>query len=106
MSATVYLFATLVATSGSGVALAAVQRFTEPTHRATANALMLMISALTGVGLGPVAVGFVSDVLSVHYGPESLRWALALSTVAFLGSGAMFVVAAKSARGNTRSVVR
>ena len=92
-----YLAATFVATSGSGVALAAVQRFTEPVHRTTANALMLMISALTGVGLGPVAVGFISDLLHDRFGTESLRWALALSTVAFLGAGLLFVITARTA---------
>lgn len=99
-----YLAATLVATSGSGVALAAVQRFTDPGHRATANALMLMISALAGVGLGPVAVGFVSDLLHAYYGVESLRWALALSTVAFLLAGPLFLVATRTS--SNKGVIR
>jgi len=90
-----YLVATLIATSGSGVALAAVQRFTRPESRATANALMLMISALTGVGLGPVAVGYASDLLTPQYGAESLRWALAAATFAFLGAGLLFLLAAR-----------
>ena len=94
-----YLVATFVATSGSGVALAAFQRFTEPAHRATANALMLMISALTGVGLGPLAVGFASDLLHDQFGAESLRWALALSTVAFVGASILFLVTARATGG-------
>jgi predicted MFS family arabinose efflux permease len=90
MSATFYLAAFVAATSGGGVALAAFQRFTEPGHRATANAVMLMISALTGVGLGPVAVGFGSDLLNSRFGTESLRWALTLCSLAFLAAGVCF----------------
>jgi hypothetical protein len=47
---------------------------------------MLMISALTGVGLGPVAIGFASDLLKARLGVESLRYALAL------GSGQSFAM--------------
>jgi predicted MFS family arabinose efflux permease len=93
-SSSIYFIATLVCTAGGGVALAAVQRFTQSTHRATANALMLMISALTGVGLGPVAVGILSDLLSAHFGVDSLRCALGLSTFAFFGASILFVFTA------------
>jgi predicted permease len=81
-----YFAATLISTVGGGVALAAFQRFTEPEHRATANAIMLMISALTGVGLGPVAVGIASDLLKAQLGGDSLRWALIASTLALAGA--------------------
>jgi MFS family permease len=92
--------ATIVAASGGGVALASVQRFTEPERRATANALMLMISALLGVGLGPVAIGAASDRLHALLGTESLRWALAGSTVMFLLASANFLLAARRGAWN------
>jgi MFS family permease len=76
--------ATAVSASGGGIALAALQRFTGDGRRATANALMLMISAIFGVGLGPVFVGYVSDVVSPHFGTDSLRIALGLSTLSFV----------------------
>jgi len=95
--------ATTVAASAGGVALAAVQRFTEPERRATANALMLMISAILGVGLGPVFVGVVSDRMRPFLGAESLRWALAASTVMFLWSSAHFLLAARRAERDTMS---
>jgi predicted MFS family arabinose efflux permease len=76
--------ATAVSASGGGIALAALQRFTGDGRRATANALMLMISAIFGVGLGPVFVGYVSDVSTPYFGADSLRVALGLSTLSFV----------------------
>lgn len=76
--------ATAVSASGGGIALAALQRFTGDGRRATANALMLMISAIFGVGLGPVFVGYVSDIAAPYLGPDSLRFALGLSSLAFV----------------------
>ena len=94
-SAGINFVAALISTSGGGVALAAFQRFTFTAHRATANGLMIMISALAGVGLGPVAVGLASDALAPAFGTESLRWAMAFSTFAFLGAGFFFLRAAR-----------
>jgi predicted MFS family arabinose efflux permease len=91
------VLATCVAASAGGVALSAVQRFTEPERRATANALMLMVSAVFGVGLGPFAVGVASDLLRPLSGGESLRWALAMVSAAFLWSALHFKLALRSA---------
>lgn len=93
-----YFAATLVMTVGGGVALAAFQRFTETEHRATANALMLMISALTGVGLGPVAVGFASDLMNARFGVESLRWALVVASLTLVAASYFYVMAGQRSR--------
>jgi predicted MFS family arabinose efflux permease len=99
-----YFAATLVATSGGGVVLAAFQRFTEPAHRATANGLMLMISAVTGVGLGPLAVGVASDYFKGQLGTDSLRWALAVCTIAFVAASYFYLQAARSAKSDADPV--
>jgi predicted MFS family arabinose efflux permease len=96
-----YFAATLLATSGGGVVLAAFQRFTEPAHRATANGFMLMVSAVAGVGLGPLAVGVASDVLKGMLGTDSLRWALAACTLAYIAATWFYLQAASSARDET-----
>jgi predicted MFS family arabinose efflux permease len=90
-----YVGASAVAAAGGGVALAAVQRFAEPAHRATANALMLMISAIAGVGFGPVFVGMVSDWFREWLGPNALRGALACSAFAFAWASLHFVLASR-----------
>jgi predicted MFS family arabinose efflux permease len=96
-----YFAATLLATSGGGVVLAAFQRFTEPAHRATANGVMLMVSAVTGVGLGPLAVGIASDMLKGRLGTDSLRWALAICSMAFIAAAYFYLLAARSAKTST-----
>jgi predicted MFS family arabinose efflux permease len=95
-----YFAATLVATSGGGVVLAAFQRFTVPAHRATANGFMLMVSAITGVGLGPLAVGVASDLMNGWLGVESLRWALAVCATVFLLASCLYLQAARKAANN------
>jgi hypothetical protein len=44
--------------------------------RATASAILLFILNLIGLGLGPQAVGVLSDLLAPTYGIQSLRYAL------------------------------
>jgi predicted MFS family arabinose efflux permease len=95
-----YFAATLLATSGGGVVLAAFQRFTEPAHRATANGFMLMVSAIAGVGFGPLAVGVASDQLKGWLGGESLRWALAVCAVTYLAASCCYLQAAKRTKGD------
>jgi MFS family permease len=55
---------------------ATVQSLAEPTSRALAAALLILVGSLIGLGLGPLAVGALSDALRPAYGPESLRVAL------------------------------
>jgi MFS family permease len=51
-----------------------------PAHmRATAASIFLFIANLIGLGLGPLAVGFTSDMLAGPFGmgsAEGVRWAL------------------------------
>ena len=62
----------------AGVLLAAVQGLVGPHARALAGAILMFSSNLIGVGLGPFAVGALSDVLAPWLGQDSLRWALVL----------------------------
>jgi len=57
---------------------AMVQSLVHPSTRATAAALLLFVTNIVGLGLGPVAVGALSDALAPHYGMDSLRIALLL----------------------------
>lgn len=85
-----------VAAAGAGVAIAAIQSLAEPHRRATAVAIMMFLSSLIGLGLGPAAVGAISDSLAIRFGNESLRYALMIST-AFLAWAALhFLIAARA----------
>jgi len=61
-------------------AYALVQSLVPERMRATAVAVLFLLSNLIGLGIGPVVVGALSDGLSAHYGVESLRIALLACT--------------------------
>ena len=66
--------------------------------RAAAAAVLLFILNLIGMGLGPVFVGWLSDVLMPRVGVDSLRYAL-LATIAFNLWGAVhYLLAARTLR--------
>lgn len=44
--------------------------------RSVASAIILFVANIIGLGLGPQTVGILSDLFSVQYGSESLRYAL------------------------------
>lgn len=55
---------------------ATVQSVVPPQMRSTASAFLLLIMAVIGMGLGPQAIGLLSDAYVPAAGPESLRWAM------------------------------
>ena len=63
---------------------ASIQSLVEGQMRAVAFAFIFMLSNLIGLGLGPVAVGVISDTLSPSFGQESLRYALLLFSPGYL----------------------
>lgn len=91
-------FGIFIAAAGGGVALAAIQSFAEPHRRATAVAIMMFLSSLIGLGLGPAAVGAISDALAGRFGTESLRYALMISTIFLAWAGLHFERAACAAK--------
>jgi MFS family permease len=59
-----------------GPTFAMTQTLVKVHMRATASAVLLLIVNLIGMGLGPQAVGVLSDLLAPSLGVESLRYAL------------------------------
>jgi predicted MFS family arabinose efflux permease len=64
-----------------GPCFAMTQSLAKPHMRAMASAVLLFIVNLIGLGIGPVFVGVLSDLLKPSFGVDSLRYAL-LATVA------------------------
>jgi predicted MFS family arabinose efflux permease len=62
-----------------GPSLAMVQGLVSLRMRTVASAILLFIINIIGLGLGPQAVGVISDLLAPSYGVESLRYALLIS---------------------------
>ena len=67
-----------------GPTFAMVQSLVEPPMRATAAAALLFVINILGLGLGPLAVGALSDALQPTQGLDSLRGALLIVSPIFL----------------------
>lgn len=64
--------------------------------RAVASAISMFILNLIGMGLGPQAVGILSDVLAPEYGDESLRWSLLVVLGSKVLAVALFLAAGRT----------
>lgn len=62
--------------------------------RAFAPALIALVFNFVGVGLGPLAVGILSDLLAPRYGMTSIRYALLLTALAPIAAGFAFALGA------------
>jgi hypothetical protein len=68
----------------AGPTFALMQRLVGDDMRATTLAVVLLLANLIGMGVGPQAVGILSDLLKPALGIDSLRYSmLAMSLVAF-----------------------
>jgi len=64
--------------------------------RAFTSAILFFTLNLIGLGLGPLFVGVISDLLADSMGAESLRWAMASTLPVGLVAIVLFLKAAKS----------
>ena len=82
---------------------AVAQGLADVRMRAMAAALLLLITNLIGGGIGPQAVGIMSDYLAAGYQQDSLRYALlAVSLVFGLWSSLHYFLAGKTIRREFR----
>ncbi|OYW99056.1 MAG: MFS transporter [Caulobacter vibrioides] len=91
----------LLGTLWYGPVYATAQSIVDPALRATASAVLLLIINLIGLGLGPLVVGLLSDILAGPVGlgeAQGVRWALILSATLGLVAFALFWAARKTIR--------
>lgn len=109
-----------------GPTMGLMHNLVHPRMRATTTALLYLSVNLFGMGLGPPITGFVSDLITRAtlgglvercgaagaFNADTLcraasasgvRWALALSTVAFLWAAIHYVIAARTLRDDLRN---
>jgi MFS family permease len=82
------------------------QSIVPPHMRATTAAILLFIINLIGLGLGPLAVGFLSDFMANGVGlgsAQGVRWALMISSFAGLVAFGLFWTARKTIREEMES---
>ena len=75
-----------------------IQSLVKPEMRAVAAAICLFMLNIIGLGLGPQAVGIVSDLFADTYGQESLRYSLLVFSFVNVWSGFHYVMAARYVR--------
>lgn len=96
-----FAFPPVLNTLWYGPGFAAVQGLVRPQTRATASAVLLFIINLLGLGLGPLGVGAVSDLLSGPMGlgsAEGVRWSLMIFILFGALASALFWMARKTIR--------
>lgn len=107
--AVVFLFfGGIVSSFWIGPTYAAIQTLTPDHLRSQASALLLLLLNLIGMGLGPLLVGVLSDLLLPSLGDHSVRYAMLISLVTvvigstlYWRSGARYRFALETREGGT-----
>ena len=84
-----------------GPVYSSAQGLVPPHMRATAASILIFIINIVGLGLGPLAVGALSDILAGPMGmgsAEGVRWALILSSFMGVVAFGLFWAARKTIR--------
>lgn len=84
-----------VGTMFTGPTFAHIYSSIAPATRPMATAIMMFTINVVGLGLGPVFVGFVSDMLAASQGADSLRYALVIIQLAGLWAAVHFWLAGR-----------
>ncbi|MBL4787490.1 MAG: MFS transporter [Kordiimonadaceae bacterium] len=82
-----YFFFAVMGTLYLAPSIAVVHRLVEPRMRAMSSAMLFFVLNLIGLGLGPLFVGFLSDMLANAEGVANLRLALTIATPLALVKG-------------------
>ena len=88
----------------TGVTFSAIQSLVNDRMRSVALAIIFLVANLIGFGLGPLAVGLLSDLLASTFGQESLRYALAALSPGFIWVGFYYWKAASTIEIDIQSV--
>ena len=87
-----------------GPVAALLQNLAGPSRRAVAAAFYLFLVNLVSMGLGPLAVGLLSDTFAGQLGADALRYALlAIVTATTLLAALHFLLAARALRSERRA---
>jgi MFS family permease len=78
-----------------GPTIAITHTLLSPIMRAMGSAVLFLVLNLIGLGMGPLFVGIVSDLLAPSFGTESLRYALAITAFVGFLSAACYLIAAR-----------
>lgn len=87
-----------------GPSIAVTHSLVTAKMRAFASAILFFALNMIGLGLGPLAIGALSDYLTPTYGEEALRWAMTLSFAAATIAMLLFYQASKTYQADLERV--
>jgi MFS family permease len=79
---------------------AMVQSLVPLRMRAQAAAILLFTLNIIGFGLGPVLVGWESDLLRPAFGDDSIRWAMLSTAATWIIAGWSFWMASRTLKND------
>jgi len=85
-----------------GPIFAVAQTIAKTSMRALAAATVLLTGTCFGQGVGPLAVGYLNDVLKTAYGAEAVRYSLMLAALATVLAALFFILAAQTIRADIK----
>lgn len=83
-----------------GPAISVAHSMVPANMRALTSAILFFVLNLIGLGLGPLIIGMISDLLQPSFGIESLRWALYIIIPVSVCSSILFFYTSKLLRFN------
>ncbi len=89
-----------------GPIFAVTQTISKTSMRALASATVLLTATCFGQGVGPLAVGYLNDVLKNAYGDDAVRYSLMIAAGATVAAALSFVWAAQSIRADIKRAAR
>jgi MFS family permease len=91
---------TVIASLHIGPSAALVQALSGPQLRATGAALFTLLTALIGQSVGPLAIGWMSDIFSATHGSDGLRLALMVGATTYLAGAIPYLLATRTAHAD------
>jgi MFS family permease len=88
----------------SGPTFALLQRLVPADMRATSLSVVLLFATLIGMGVGPLMIGVLSDLLMPAVGSDSLRYAMLIASFAAVWSACHFWQAGRSVQHDLQAV--
>jgi MFS family permease len=85
-----------------GPIFAVAQTIARTSMRALAAATVLLTGTCFGLGVGPLVVGYLNDVLTTAYGAEAVRYSLMIAAVTTVCASLFFLWGAQSIRADIK----
>jgi MFS family permease len=101
-----FAFSAFFASFFFGPSFAMGQALSTPSRRALSASVLLFIQTMIGLGIGPLATGMITDVLTPSMGPQALRFAMATVALVNIWAGIHYWLAGRTVRADIAAAER